>query len=34
MKGSKPVADVKKDLGKYLDRIIYMPISIWISREQ
>ena len=26
MKGSKPVADVKKDLGKYLDRIIYMPI--------
>ena len=26
MKGSKPVAEVKKDLGKYLDRIIYMPI--------
>lgn len=26
MKGSKPVADVKKDLGKYLDKIIYMPI--------
>lgn len=26
MKGSKPVANVKKDLGKYLDKIIYMPI--------
>ena len=26
MKGSKPVAQVKKDLGKYLDRILYMPI--------
>lgn len=26
MKGSKPVAEVKKDLGRYLDRIIYMPI--------
>lgn len=26
MKGSKPVADVKKDLGKYLDKILYMPI--------
>lgn len=26
MKGSAPVAEVKKDLGKYLDRIIYMPI--------
>lgn len=26
MKGSKPVAEVKKDLGKYLNRILYMPI--------
>ncbi|MDD3037459.1 glycerophosphodiester phosphodiesterase family protein [Bacteroides sp.] len=26
MKGSKPVAEVKKDLGKYLNSIIYMPI--------
>lgn len=26
MKGSKPVTDVKKDLGKYLNKIIYMPI--------
>lgn len=26
MKGTKPVSDVKKDLGKYLDRILYMPI--------
>lgn len=26
MKGSEPVAKVKKDLGKYLDRILYMPI--------
>ena len=26
MKGDKPVAEVKKDLGKYLDRIVYMPI--------
>lgn len=26
MKGSKPVAGVKRDLGKYLDRILYMPI--------
>lgn len=26
MKGSKPVSEVKRDLGKYLDRIIYMPI--------
>lgn len=26
MKGSKTVAEVKKDLGKYLNRILYMPI--------
>lgn len=26
MKGAKPYADVKKDLGKYLDKVIYMPI--------
>lgn len=26
MKGSKPAADVKKDLGKYLGEILYMPI--------
>lgn len=26
MKGTKPVADVKRDLGKYLDKILYMPI--------
>lgn len=26
MKGSKPVADVKNDLGNYLNRILYMPI--------
>lgn len=26
MKGSYPVKDVKRDLGKYLDKIIYMPV--------
>lgn len=26
MKGSKSYADVKKDYGKYLDKVIYMPI--------
>ena len=26
MKGSKPVEDVKRDLGEYLDEILYMPI--------
>lgn len=32
MKGSKPVAEVKRDLGKYLDRILYMPI-IHLDKE-
>lgn len=26
MKGSKPIEDVKKDFGKYLNSVIYMPI--------
>ncbi len=26
MKGNQPVAEVKRDLGKYLDKILYMPI--------
>lgn len=26
LKGSKPATEVKKDLGKYLDQILYMPI--------
>lgn len=32
MKGTKPVADVKRDLGKYLDNILYMPI-IHLDRQ-